>query len=822
MSLRIAQKTLERLEWQAIVALVHAACRTPQGRARLLPFEAGDAEPDHADVEMRPRDAAALHGLEGGVETVRQRLRETGEARTILEQGDDPPLGGVRDLETAFGRASRGGALTGAQLLDVANSLGALHATRRFLVDRAEVAPGLADRASIIDVDTRLRDDIETRIDGSGEVSSHASRALREARNDAHRLGGELQRRLERFLRDPDVASALSDDFYTVRHDRYVLPVRADHRGKVPGIVHDASGSGSTLFVEPQAVVELNNRLKQAELAAEREALRVLHELSARFAECEPGLRSSLEMAAEIDLVFARARVSDGLDAVEPRVERDGVFDLPQLRHPLIPVDESVPNDLRLGDGPHVMVISGPNGGGKTVAMKAVALAALSARFGLHVAAAPGARVALVDAVLADIGDDQDIRESLSTFSAHMANIASIVHAADAHSLVVLDEVGVGTDPSEGAALAQAVLECLADRGARVIATTHYNLLKEMAAVDTRFENASFEFDAETLTPTFRLHVGTPGASSASSVAARMGMPSPVLERAEALLEREDRRLDRMLAELAASRATLDRERREAARLRQEGEAARDDYRSKLERLQERRDRLYRSMREDLDRAFRDAHGQVAAVIRDLQRGGTAQEAARARERLQALESKVAESEALDAPEARPESGVRIDWRKAKPGDPVRVAGAGSGQLESLPDRRGRVKVRLGGARIEVASERLFVDSAPPAPTARDSVRVERASDAPSVVADGLRAGGVIECDLRGLRVAAALDRVVETLDRAARDGVESVRFVHGVGTGALQRAVREHLSGSPYVGAVRAGGDGEGGAGATVAELRG
>ena len=272
-------------------------------------------------------------------------------------------------------------------------------------------------------------------------------------------------------------------------------------------------------------------------------------------------------------------------------------FELLQLRHPLLPVADAVPNDLRLGKGFHVLVISGPNAGGKTVAMKALALATLMARAGLHVAAAPGARVGAVDAVLADIGDEQDIRESLSTFSAHMANLAATVSEAGPRTLVLLDEVGVGTDPGEGAALAQAVLEQLADAGARVVVTTHFGLLKEMADVDERFENACVDFDPETLAPTYRLRLGMAGASSARAVAARMGMPSRVLERASGLLAREDRRLDQMLAELAASRSALERERSEAARLRAESETARDDYRIKLERLQQRRDQLFAAMR---------------------------------------------------------------------------------------------------------------------------------------------------------------------------------------------------------------------------------
>jgi DNA mismatch repair protein MutS2 len=815
MSFRIAQKTLERLEWPQVVARLHAHCRIPQAQLRLVGREPQQAEDAGHEQAVEERTAALF---EGGLAAVRERLRETSEARALLDADTPPPLGGIADLEVAFRRAGKGGVLSSQQLLDLGAALQTLHATGRFLRRQREQAPQLAALADVIEERRDLEEEIRECIDPSGEVKDDASPALREARSEANQLGAELQRRLARYLQNPDVAGALSDSYYTVRNDRYVLPVRADARSKVRGIVHDASGSGTTLFVEPEAVVELNNRLKQAELAALREVQRVLRSLSDQVGAALESLRVSLEMLASIDLAFARGRLSREMNAVEPAVERDGVFDLPQLRHPLLPAEEAVPNDLRLGQpgGFTAMVISGPNGGGKTVAMKAVALAALFARAGLHVPADPGARVDLVDAILADIGDDQDIRESLSTFSAHMANIARIAAGASEHSLVVLDEVGVGTDPAEGAALAQAVLEDLADAGARVIATTHYNLLKEMAAVDSRFCNASFEFDPETLAPTYRLHLGAPGVSSATAVAARMGMPSSVLERAGALLEREDRRLDRMLSELATSRAALEREQRELTRVRTESETVRDEYRGKLERLQERRDKLFHSMRSDLDRAFADAHAQVAAVIRDLQRGGKGPDAARARQRLQALEEESRKAERKAGLGHRnpsdPQGLPAVDWRRVCAGDRVSVPG-GEGVLVSLPDRRGRVTVRVGGAKLVLPAERVRATEGGRA-AARQVERVRVETELPV-------GGGSLRCDLRGERVEEALDRVAEILDQAAREQRDEVRFIHGFGTGALRKAVRDHLQASPYVVEIRPGEPDRGGDGVTSAVLR-
>ena len=791
MAFRVSPRTLERLEWPQLVARLAAHLRTPHGVERL--GERG---------VLFESDAAAVGA----------RLAETSEARALLEAGELPPLGGARPLGPILERLGKGGSLAPGELRDLGVTLGTVHAAARYLATRSELAPRLADLAATLALLPELEEEIEHSIDAEGEVSDAASPVLAEARRESHRLAAEVQQRIGRYLQSPDVAPALSDSFYTVRGDRYVLPVRADARARVPGIVHDASASGATLFIEPEALVDLNNRHKQAELAVERETQRVLRALTEEAARHREAIGANLATLADLDLACARGSLSAELEAVEPEVGDAGVFRLHQLRHPLLPADQVVPNDVRLGEDFQVLVISGPNAGGKTVAMKALALAALGVRAGLHVPAAPGARVDRVNALLADIGDEQDLRESLSTFSAHMANLSEIVRDAGPGSLVALDEVGVGTDPGEGAALAQAALEALADSGARVVATTHYNLLKEMADVDERFENASVEFDPETLAPTFRLRLGAAGASSATAVAARMGMPGRVLDRASALLEREDRQLDRMLSELGASRAALERERHEAAELRAEGESARNAYRHKLERLQERRDELFASMRADLDRAFREAHAEVAGVIRDLQRQGSAQDAARAREQLLSLEAKARKAEDAASPAPAPPSTAAVDWRRARPGDAVGVPGGRRGVLVALPDRRGRATVQVGGAKLSLPADRL--EAVRGDEPRRESRRV-RVPDVPVRTAPS-------RCDLRGLRVGEAIERLTDALDAAAAAGNPQLVVVHGVGTGALLRAVREHLRESPYVANFEVGDPEAGGDGVTVVRLPG
>ena len=794
-SFGISQKTLESLEWAQILGRLSEHAQTPQARLEIL----GQQPDDPAGAAMFCPDPTSM----------RTRLAETREALAML--GDaHPPLSGASDIRRSLARARKGGSLDVEALRRVASTLGALHATARFVDARTDVAPQLSELAAGIAAQDVLRAEIEHAIDESGEVREEASPALAAARRDSRRLSGEIQSRVEQLLRSTEVRTHLSDNWATLRNDRYVLPVKADARGAVPGIVHDASRSGTTLFIEPQALVDLNNRHKRAELAATQEVRRVLGELSAAVADAADDIESGLDRLVQIDLAFARARYAQELDAVEPEVGDEARISLLQLRHPLISPEEAVPNDLRIGEGFHVLVLSGPNAGGKTVAMKAAALAVLLTRCGLFVPATAPARVDVFDALLADIGDTQNIEEHLSTFSGHMANLAQVTSRADARSLVVLDEIGTGTDPGEGAALAQATLEALADVGARTIVTTHYGLLKEMAEIDPRFANASVEFDPETLAPTYRLRMGLPGASSASAVAVRMGVPRGIIDRAQALLSREDRRLDRLLAELASSRATLEREQNEAQRMRAEGDAARQEYSRKLEKLDKRRRHLYQQMREDLDHSFRNTHEEIARVVRELQSADSSQGAARAREALIEIETRA--SVETPAPEPEEPAALPMDWNRARPGDVVSVSGGSSATLLSLPDKKGRVSVRVGSAKLIVPMERVGL--AEPAPTVARP-RGETSRKAPA-------AGGTRRCDLRGARADEAIDRLDAALDAAAADGQDRLEILHGIGTGVLRRVVREHLANTPYVTGFTDAEPSEGGDGVTIALLSG
>jgi len=810
MSFFVTQKTLERLEWKRVLAMLGERAKTPGGRNRCVP-EASEGESIEASL-FEPTRRGVL-----------ERLAETSEARNILAAGEAPPIGGTPGLEQTLARARKDGVLAARELLNLASTLKITRDVKRFLEARRESAPRLAEFAEVLVEHRDFERDIDACLEPSGEVRDSASPTLASARRDTHRIATEIQAKVSRYLHDPDITPHLSDNYYTIRNDRYVLPVRADSRGGIRGIVHDASNSGMTLYIEPEPLVDLNNQLKQAEITIEQETLRILRDLSRNASSVADEVEANGATLEVIDLAFARADLAEELDAVEPEVGDEGILQLPQLRHPLLAPDKVVPVDMRIGDDFTALILSGPNAGGKTVALKATALAALFVRAGMHVPAAEGTRVDLFDEVLAHIGDEQDIRENLSTFSAHMANLADITHRAADRSLVVLDEIGVGTDPGEGAALAQAVLETLTERGARVIATTHYNLLKEMAEVNERFANASVEFDPETLEPTYRLRMGLPGASAATSVAARMGLDPQVIARANELLDREDRQLDRVLSELSVSRSALEAEKREIAQLRTETEAVRDEHRAKLEKLQARRDKLFLEMRDDLEHSFREAHEQVATVIRDLQRGGNARDAATAREKLQeiAKDAETSQQEAgLEVPAE--ESLNSIDWSRAAVGDRVRIRDGGEGVLSALPDQRGRVAVQLGSARLSVPMERVgaLEPSREPQPTTRATPRITvmrvASADGPADLETGAD-----RCDLHGMRVDEALDRLTYALDRAASAGRSSLAISHGRGTGTLRKVVREYLRDCPYISHFSAAAQQDGGDGVTVAFFR-
>ena len=801
MTFRASDATLARLEWPRLLELLAAQAATERGAAAL-----------------RELEFPATHG------GVRELLARTSEARKLVDAGSEPPFGGVADLRAALAELSRGRTLQARELAAFLVTLDAARRIRTSVGGNAELAPGLAALAETLPDLRELERALAAVVTPAGEIRDDASPELRRQRRRVRELEGEIERQMARHLRDPDVQTHLQDSYATLRENRPVLPIRAEARQRVRGIVHDVSSSGTTVFIEPEDVVESGNRLRIAQTELTREIERLLSALCAQAREFARELEAQGATLEALDAAFARGRLSRRAGAREPRIAEPGGFELRGLRHPLLLLEaglapeDVVPNDLALADGARCLVISGPNAGGKTVAAKAVGLAALSLRAGLHVSCDEGSALPIVDAVFAEIGDEQDLRAGLSTFSARMANLAAVVAQADSQSLVIADEIGEGTEPGEGAALAQAILEALVERGALVLATTHFNRLKEIAGSDPRFANASAEFDPSTLLPTFRIHMGQPGSSGAMGAAQRMGVDEAVVERARELLDREDSRLEALTRGLSELRQELEAERRLALRMREESEAARGAYESRLAALRGAREQALAAMKADLEAAFTRARAEIAHVVRGLQRGEAAPgpaanrahaELARIRERTESAERAQAEpAPAASPPRAEiPDAALAVGAR-------VELAGVRTPALVvAAPDRRGRLAVRIGAARTVVGRERvvrvLGSDAPKPKPAAHVSLRRE-VEEAPSH----------LDCDLRGLRVDEALERADAALQRLLGRGGGRVTFIHGHGTGALRDAIRAWLRAVPGVESFAPGGPREGGNGVTVATL--
>ena len=735
---------------------------------------------------------------------------QTDEAVRLLELHSDATIGGARDIRAALARARRGGRLVPADLLDVAGTLHATDLFRRRLTRWP--SPQLAGVREDLEPAPALREQIERSIDPGGEILDSGSPALKTARRRIRAAQERLRERLNAMLHSPDLAGAIGDAIVTQRAGRYVIPVRAEAKGRVPGIVHDQSASAATLFIEPLAVVELNNAWTEATLEAAEEEKRVLEALSREVERQAEALSTSLAGLARADLWLARARLAGEMDAVRPAVADDAV-ELLSARHPLLGA-EAVPIDLRLGErfGYRALVITGPNTGGKTVALKTLGLLALMHQAGLRVPAADGARLPVFARIMADIGDEQSIAQSLSTFSSHLRNVVRFLEVAGPQTLVLLDEIGAGTDPTEGSALAMAVLTVLLERGALVAATTHYAELKAFAETQPGVTNAAVEFDVATLRPTYHLSIGLPGASQAFAIAERLGLAPDVLALARqrissthASLEETLAAIRRAEAERAEALATASEERHAARTERERAEVGTDRARREAARiLLEARlaaDSLLAAAEREVAEDRRAARSSDSAALADLR----ATRAARRRARIAAAPAPMEPAEDEGALEPGPQPRVGL-WGRS------RTLGR-SGRIAAISGRTGRVTLDADGARLVVPGDDVeVVDEPGAAPPERDLAAEELVRRATAELPPSL--------DLRGERVEAALERLAAHLDQALLAGADQVVIIHGAGTGALRRAIREYLADHPRVRSQRRGRREEGGDGATVGEL--
>ena len=790
----VNDKALRELGWQKLCDALASRARTSMGRA----ICAGLAPGDDANVATA-------------------RLARVGEARLLRRLERELPLADAVDVRPALGLAERNGTLEPRELLQVAQLVRATESARRFCFSQADRAPLHFELAQELSELAPLAQEIERAFDPAGTLLDSASALLAELRERARGLHRSIKARIEEMLKDEKIEAMLRDAYYSVRGDRYVLPVRAEHRSHLPGIVHNASNSGQTLFVEPQVLVELGNQLTIAEASALEEEQRILHELSGAVGRRAPALEHDIEVLSVLDEAAAAARLSDDLEAGAPELGGDR-FDLRRARHPLLVLQrgatEVVANDVALDAPAQALIVSGPNAGGKTVTITAVGLSALMARAGLPLSAAEGSRMPLYRSVYTAIGDEGDMARDLSTFTAHLSALRSILAAAGPGTLVLIDEIAADTDPREGAALAIAALEKLVAAGAQVLITTHLEELKALALADVRFAPASVGFDVEKLAPTYRLQLGEVGASSAIEIARRVGLPSDVCERARQILgsgasvvsqavemlERERSQAARASAELQERLATLERE-----------HLAVEADRGRLRDLEmQTRAGARQELIDDLARKRAD----VAALIAQLQ---AAPSIAAAVEAQRTVERAAAEQEREASRAAEPQALPATSLTRG-----ARVRHLRLGTEGVVQEVQGDIAlVQMGPLRSKVATIDL-VPIAREVPQARlrtsPSERLERAEHARAAPVE-LRVPIV---DLRGMRVDEALRALELELDRFLRAGEQSVHVLHGHGSGALKSAVREHLQRSPYVSRSRPGESHEGGDAVTIAELRG
>jgi len=759
---------------------------------------------------------------------VDRRQDETEEARWLLAEKPSVGIGGAHDIGPVIARASRSGRLDPAELWAVVETI--IAAGR--LVDglRDLDRPLLHTLYRSIDPLPALRARLEASVDPGGEVLDSASPTLGGLRRAVRVAHERLRNRLEALVHS-EIASALQEPIITLRNGRYVVPVRAEARGRVKGIVHDQSGSGQTIFVEPLIAVEMSNAWREAELAAQAEEERVLDELSAHVGASEEALESNLAALARFDLWVCRARLAEELDAVRPTRSRERRISLLSARHPGLE-GEVVPIDVHLGEDYSALVITGPNTGGKTVALRTVGLLALMFQAGLQVPVAPGSELPVFEDVLADIGDEQSVAQSLSTFSGHLRTITRIVETADAGTLVLLDELGAGTDPTEGSALAQSLLDHFIRVGALIVATTHYAELKTYAHNEPRARNASVDFDLATLRPTYHLSIGLPGTSQAFAIAERLGLPATLVDDARSRLSVAQQEFETTLASIRETQVDIAAAEARVAEAEQKTRAALAEAEDERRRARAERRAASAEARRQAEIALAAIEAEIAEMRGSLQRETLTE--ARLDQAMARIDARLGVMPA-EGPEPVPEV-VRPRWQV---GDRATAASGWSGVIQALDESRGRATLDVNGLRVDVKLDELDAGGAAAAGRPADRPKSGRRGDfgepagrtatapvtgaaqAKAEAAGRRRARAVASSlDLRGARVEEALHLLDQYLDDAVHAGAGRVTVIHGYGSGAMRDAVRDMLSGHPLVREWRPGEQGEGGDGATVVSI--
>ena len=758
------------------------------------------------------------------MDDVRQAQKETTEAMsTLLKLGNIPVNLAVSDVRGSVKRAEQGGVLSPKELMDISRVLYVARRTKAYLSETSEECTILHDMENRLLTAKALEDKINSSVISEEEIADDASQELSAIRRKMKNLNGKIRETLNSMLHSTHYKKFLQESIVTMRSDRYVIPVRAEYKSEVSGIVHDTSATGQTLFIEPMGVVNANNEIRDLKNKEKQEIERILAELSQRTVENSHEIFVDFVVVAELDFIFAKGKLSVDTNGSEPILNTEGVIKLKKARHPLIDKDKVVANDISFGKETDTLVVTGPNTGGKTVTLKTVGLLSIMAASGLHITAGEGSEAAVFTKIYADIGDEQSIEQSLSTFSSHMVNIVKILKNVDSNTLALFDELGAGTDPTEGAALAIAILEYLRSKGVKTLATTHYSELKLFALTTDGVLNASCEFDVKTLQPTYKLLIGIPGKSNAFAISRRLGLGKEIIDRASDILSDEDIRFEDVITDLEQARASAQKDADENERIKRELKELRMTLEKDREKLKNNKSRILEEAHREAKIIVMDAKTEANEIIRELEKmrqkgikaGDIPQKVQRARQTLKKRE------ETLDEKmknAAKPKERFVEPPKNLKPGESVKIIDLDQDAVViKAPDKSGNVRVEAGIIKMDVHVTNLRRTDD------NDEAKKKMVKQyTPSVKSFESKTKNVsTETDVRGQYPEEAWANVEKFIDDCYLAGISPVRIVHGKGTGVLKKHIREMLRKHRYVKSYRPGIFGEGEDGVTVVELK-
>ena len=785
------EQTIKALEWKTILEDLskHSTCEI--GKERCLNAE-----------------------IFSGIEKIKYEIKLTTEGKYLLDHTIYPPLGGIRNIAEFIAIARTGKTLRSEELIDIANTMGASRRLKSFFERYKEEVPELYKISVNLYEDKSLEEDILDIFDESGIMLDTASPELKRLRVSLKDQTYNLKNKLNSLINSSSFSKFLQESVFTLRDDRYVVPVKAEHKSHVPGIVHDISASGSTIFIEPRAIVELNNALREIELKIDAEVKRILSELSGRVKEISQKLVYILEILGDIDFIFAKSKYSISIHATEPEINNEKYISLKSVRHPVLlrVVEKVIPNDIEIGKNFNVMIITGPNTGGKTVVLKTVGICTLMARAGMHIPAVE-ASIYPFKNIFADIGDEQSIIQSLSTFSGHIKNIINILENTDKDTLILIDEIGAGTDPLEGTALAESILLNLSEKGARAIVTTHFSELKALAYTKEGFYNASVEFDTESLDPTYKLLMGMPGKSNAIYIAGKLGLDKNIAEKARGIYLTKKDPTGQVLEGLQNTQQELSKNAQKVEETKKNLEILEKDFNERLENIKDEKKKIISVYRKKFDSELLKAKEEIKDILEEITRTKSEKVLRRSLSRIGSTESELRKFSQEEKELLEPEF-QQIDWNNIKIGDTVVIKHLDQqAVLASLPDKNTSVQVEIGLLKTTVKADELVKSKS--GKSAKFKPIIQKTKD---FYLKRHELSNTL--DLRGLNAEDAVDKVEFFLDEASLANLSPVYLIHGHGTGILRKAVREYLKTSPYVSKYRVGEQTEGGDGVSVVEL--